>query len=351
MKKIKEKRTVVHGVFKKKTPSWSNRTLKADSNWEYADAKIEKSGCINCISTPCMVYNQDEQICGFTEMPSSYLKSVCISGAISFSEISNFPEISPKKCISCGLCAIRCNFSAIYFENGEFNLRISESINIEYRTDHLPNIIREQELVYTTENTKNQYSIIEKELIDEFHDKSSNYLKRNNGSENELIKNFLLNLGIKVKSRAIGNNDIRTDLFGLNDEFCVLCEVDTTSNDQLDLTRAILDDVAVFCSRYNVQFENIIPIIVIDKFPNKRSDFYEVLSDIENITGLRVCVLSLHLLFILNILNYKMKSNELKALFKVKKGCESIMDDALTLIPNLNYLDPYFDSDFYYSTK
>ncbi len=33
----------------------------------------------------------------------------------------------------------------------------------------------------------------------------------------------------------------------------------------------------VFCSRYNVKFENVIPIIVIDKFPNKRSDFYEVL--------------------------------------------------------------------------
>lgn len=351
MKKIKEKRDIYRGVFKKNSPVGVYRNFKSDSNWQYEDGNIEKSGCVNCFSTPCMVYSDIEINAGFNEMPSGYLKTVCISGAITFSDITNFPAITPQKCISCGLCASRCDYSAIYFNHGSFELRVSESSNLEYRSDHSIQILKEQDIYYNSLNKLSDVKPLEKSLIDEFHDKSNSYLKRNNGAENDLVKNLFLNLGVKIKSRAIGNNDIRTDLFGLSDQFCILCEVDTTSNDQLDLTRAILDDVAVFCSRYNVKFENVIPIIVIDKFPNKRSDFYEVLYDIEKITGLRVSVLTLHFLFILNIFNYKLDIEVIKTMFKVKKGCESIADDALSIMPDLNNLDPYFETDFYLSTK
>lgn len=351
MKKIKEKRDISRGVFKRNSPVAIYRNFKSDSYWQYEEGEIEKSGCVNCLSTPCMVYSDVEINAGFNEMPSGYLKSVCISGAITLSESTNFPAITSQKCISCGLCATRCNYSAIYYNNGSFELRVSESSNLEYRIDHTIQILKEQEMYYNSSNKISDVKSLDKSLIDKFHEKSNSYLKRNNGAENDLVKNLLLNLGVKTKSRAIGNNDIRTDLFGVNDEFCILCEVDTTSNDQLDLTRAILDDVAVFCSRYNVKFENVIPIIVIDKFPNKRSDFYEVLSDIEKITGLRVSVLTLHFLFVLNIFNYKLETEIIKTMFKVKKGCESIADDALSLVPDLINLDPYFETDFYLSTK
>jgi Fe-S-cluster-containing hydrogenase component 2 len=351
MKRIKESNTRKVGFFSKDIPDSSYRSLDSSSFWEYANGKKEESGCVNCLDIPCREYSEKEIDCGFNEMPSNNSKYVCASEAIKIAPDGHSPFIDEEKCISCGLCASRCKYSAIFFESNSFRIRKSESSNITYRSDYTESQYIAREEAFPYNKVKQVFQKLNRLMLESFHDKTSIHFKRNNGAENEFAKNMLLSIGIKTKSRAIGNNDIRTDLFGENDIFCVLCEVDTTSIDQLDLTRAILDDIAIFSSRYGVDKAKIIPLLIIDRFPNKRSDFYEVLNDIEKITKIKVGVISLHFIFVLSLLGFKLNPTDIISLFKVRKGCESIVDDALSVISELNQIDPFFDSDFYFATK
>jgi len=351
MKRIKEYKTPKLGFFNKEIPKTSFRSLESNSHWEYSNGDIEASGCINCIDLPCSVYSEKELLCGFSEMPSSNLKNVCTSEAIQLSKEDLTPYIDEDKCVSCGLCAARCKYSAIFYESNSFKIRKSESPNISYKVTYSESqyIAREAEFSYN--KVKRVSNKLNPQLIQSFHDKTSYYFKKNNGSENEIARNLLLSLGLVTKSRAVGNNDMRTDLFGKNDIFCLLCEVDTTSIDQLDLTRAILDDIAIFSSRYGIDKSMITPVIIIDRFPNKRSDFYEVLNDIEKVTNIKVSVLTLHFIFILSLLEKKLSPIYFNGLFKVKKGSESIADDAMSIIPQINQIDPFFETDFYFAIK
>lgn len=351
MKRIKEYKTPKLGFFDKEIPKASYRSLDSDSYWEYSNGATEDSGCINCIDLPCRVYAENELHCGFNEMPSSNLKNVCASEAIQISKEDLTPYIDEEKCVSCGLCATRCKYSAIFYESNSFKIRKSVSPNVLYQVNYSQSQYMAREKEFSYKKVKHINNKLNPKMIQSFHNKTNYYFKKNNGAENEIAKNLLLSLGIVTKSRAVGNNDVRTDLFGNNDVFCLLCEVDTTSLDQLDLTRAILDDIAIFSSRFGVDKSRIVPVIIIDRFPNKRSDFYEVLNDIENVTKIKVSVLTLHFVFVLSLLGYKLKPIDLKGLFKVKKGSESIADDAISIIPQINEMDPFFDSDFYFAVK
>lgn len=351
MKRIKEYKTPKLGFFSKEIPKTSYRSLESNSYWEYSNGETEDSGCINCIDLPCRIYTEKELDCGFNEMPSSSSKYVCASEAIQISKEHQTPYIDEEKCISCGLCAMRCKYSAIFYESNSFKIRKSESPNISYHVNYSESQYIAREEGFSYNKVKHVTDKLNPIMIQSFHDKTNLYFKKNNGAENEIARNLLLSLGLITKSRAIGNNDIRTDLYGKNDIFCLLCEVDTTSLDQLDLTRAILDDIAIFSSRYGVEKSMIVPVIIIDRFPNKRSDFYEVLNDIENITKIKVSVLTLHFIFVLSLLGHKLNPIDFKGLFKVKKGCESISDDAMSILPQINQVDPFFESDFYYAVK
>jgi hypothetical protein len=55
----------------------------------------------------------------------------------------------------------------------------------------------------------------------------------------------------------------------------------------LESPRALLEDVAVLHSRYGYAVDGIDPVSIILSFPNVRSDYYQVIRDIEKVLGLR----------------------------------------------------------------
>jgi hypothetical protein len=55
----------------------------------------------------------------------------------------------------------------------------------------------------------------------------------------------------------------------------------------LDSPRALLEDVAVLHSRYGYAVDGIDPVSIILSLPNVRSEYYQVIRDIEKVLGLR----------------------------------------------------------------
>jgi len=55
----------------------------------------------------------------------------------------------------------------------------------------------------------------------------------------------------------------------------------------LDSPRALLEDVAVLHSRYGYAVDGIDPVSIILSLPNARSEYYQVIRDIEKVLGIR----------------------------------------------------------------
>ncbi|RYE55129.1 MAG: hypothetical protein EOP48_10850 [Sphingobacteriales bacterium] len=174
--------------------------------------------------------------------------------------------------------------------------------------------------------------------------------KRNPGLENLLVRNLLNNLGFKSKVRAIGNNDIRVDLVAQKDDKVLLAEIDL-GNDTLDLPRAILDDVAVLHSRYGIKKDSLLPIIVMSTFANKRSDFYEVLADIEKITTIKIRTLSVQFLIMMSLFRRQLDLKDVTNKFFVNHKNPSIRTDAIACFEQLEQIDPFINKSYYSASK
>lgn len=339
------------GFFTPELPSKLVIDHTNGSFWEYEEHLSIKASCISCINLPCKKYNENElHLEEFKTMPSNGNLNVCPSEAIEIS--NNKPIINSSKCISCGICIQRCLYKAIsiskdnlteicHIESEKIQFKqINDSEEYYLQNDKIESIIKEDRSVY---NLNNYISNIDKNII--------SFIKRNNNYENTIIRNILLNIGLKTNTRAIGNNSIRIDLWGKQNGYYLICEIDIGGLDLLDLTRAILDDIAILHSRLNIPKDKIIPIIIIDKFPNKRSDYYEVIKDIEDITGIKIMTITLHFLLVMQWLNLKFNLEENKDKFIVKKNNESITKDCLSIIPYLDKIDPAFYTEYYSAIK
>jgi hypothetical protein len=171
-----------------------------------------------------------------------------------------------------------------------------------------------------------------------------------NGLENAFVRNLLLNLGIPNKSRVVGNNEIRFDLIGKWGDDIFVAEVGLSGTDILEEPRAILDDMAVLNARYHIAPNTIVPVIVTLEFPNKRSDVYEVFSDIKNILDVQILTISVHVMIILHLLRRKADPALLRHMY-VDRTNTSTSKAALVLIPELMEVDPYFDQVYYQAVK
>lgn len=65
-----------------------------------------------------------------------------------------------------------------------------------------------------------------------------------------------------------------------------VAEIETGAG-ALESPRALLEDVAVLHSRYGYAVSEIDPVSILLSFPNTRSDYYQVIRDIEKVLGLR----------------------------------------------------------------
>lgn len=108
----------------------------------------------------------------------------------------------------------------------------------------------------------------------------------------DLIKTVLLNMGFDCRFARVGNNNERFDLLIKKEGQIGIVEIEIPSIEMLETPRNLLDDIAVGVNRRGMKLETIQPIVICWTYPNKRTDYWNVISDIYNVLGIKIKTIS-----------------------------------------------------------
>lgn len=111
----------------------------------------------------------------------------------------------------------------------------------------------------------------------------------------KLIENLLGKLNVSIKYPRKGDNNTRYDarIFLENEVTEGVVEIEVPSTAMLDAPRNLLDDIAVICNREKKIKENLIPIVICWTYPNKRTDYWNVVEDINKVLNLKLKTISI----------------------------------------------------------
>ena len=101
------------------------------------------------------------------------------------------------------------------------------------------------------------------------------------------IRNLLIECGIMCRIRRPGDTNVRMDgVLATAEGRLGVLEIEL-GNAVLESPRELLEDVAVLRGRYGIEVGNVDPVSVVTRLPNARSEYFRVMSDIENVLNLR----------------------------------------------------------------
>jgi Fe-S-cluster-containing hydrogenase component 2 len=261
--------------------------------------------CLHCPDTPCMILREGEaDSTSLVSFPAEKTPQLCAAGAMSIKLDEGVPQIDHERCIGCGICASRCPAGAIFLsaEKGA-DVLPHHSITPAFRAGQGPDDPAFQETFTALANAEHVGVLAEES--DDLVDRTSEKIKlarRNMGDRFPVhhTRNLFIALGQGASMRRKGNNHMRMDLLlGPPGIERGVVEVEFGQQAALDAPRDILDALAVLQSRYKWPLDTIVPILVTDELPNKRSGFWEVIRDIRDITGVRIATattLALHMM-------------------------------------------------------
>lgn len=319
----------------------------------FNDGTLAEGVCIGCELKPCLSYTKEEiDIKVIDGMPYNNDRRVCPSNAIKENEKGKV-DIEASLCINCGICFSKCFTGGIYF-NPDI-----EAFDVNHTTDDSFKIVDslKDPLVEHTKreftNNLNTFSVnnistgFANNLVSKFKSLNSGF----RDLELILVRNLLLEVGITNKVSATGNNDLRLDFIGVKSDKFLPGESELLGSDILGLPRRILEGVTWMHSRKKILVEDQIPCVVILEFPRKRSDFYEVISDIENVTDVKIKTLSIYFLSIINLFQIKLSVNDLNDNFSINKENQDYGVYFKAFINNIEKIDENYGSELYTFSK
>ena len=319
----------------------------------FTDGSFTEGLCISCELKPCLNYTKEEiDVQVIDGMPYNNDKRVCPSNAITENGEGKI-NINSDLCINCGVCFSKCSTAGIFY-----NIE-TEAFDVNHNFDDsfkIVNSIKDPLVKHTDKEFKDNVSTIDIENISKgFANNFVSKFKLLNAGfadlELILVRNLLLEVGINNKVSAKGNNDLRLDFIGSHSGKFLPGESELLGSDILGLPRRILEGVTWMHSRKKVLVKNQIPCVVILEFPRKRSDFYEVISDIENVTGVKIKTLSIYFLSIINLFRIKLSANDLNDNFSINKENQDYGTYFKTFINNIEIIDENYGSELYRFSK
>lgn len=267
------------------------------------------SVCLDCPDTPCMKLSRQEAvhevIPGF---PSDDLLLVCPTNALDIDD-NGHVVIDNDLCILCGACTTRCPVGAIYYDD-EFGFIINREISDKYHSCSQP----APEFITWRTNTFRSCEIegtfiIESDIIIGDYSERFIRIKPSLGDKfpNILARNLLLAHGIKAAMTRRGNNFMRMDIvFATGSGSKGVAEVEFGQSANLDAPRDLLDSMSVVVSRYQWTLDSVIPLVITDELPNRRSEYWAIMQDIRNVTGVEGYTITVFLLSVLLWNNIKL---------------------------------------------
>ncbi|MBZ0266699.1 4Fe-4S binding protein [bacterium] len=180
-------------------------------------------------------------------------------------------------CIGCGLCIVRCPYGAIY--GGEDGRAVIEASDPDGLTVHRPS-----QCSHPQPTRVGRIASLQTESARNLPTSLSTLgdLERA-----QLMRNLFVATGIRCRTRRRGDTNIRMDgVIAMNNGRIGVLEIELTSS-VLDSPRALLEDVAVLHGRYGIDVSAIDPVSVIMSLPNERSEYFQVIADIEKVLDIR----------------------------------------------------------------
>ena len=265
----------------------------------FSDGTCDVLACMNCKNPSCMQFSKGEIDCiELASFPSDKNSNVCPVEAITWNAEKNIPEINADKCICCGICLRRCPVGAIYYDG-------IMKVNTCYGS-------KQSQMSLTKEVIKNHNEQIEQldsverlgVPIIENDDILTNIYQKlfriNHNLHNIIVRNLLIALGCNCSIRRIGDVYTRMDAFySTKDDIHGAVEVEF-GRETLDASRAILDDIAVLYTRYNIPKDDNSPLVVCLQLPNARQGYWQVVKDVKTVEDIVINTVTIGSLIILN---------------------------------------------------
>ena len=116
----------------------------------------------------------------------------------------------------------------------------------------------------------------------------------------QLARNLMIAAGVPWANRRRGDTSFRIDsVFHLGGDKLGIAEAEYTYEGLISAPRCLLDDCAIASARLGTPLDAVLPIVVCVRLPNARSEYYDVVYDINRVLGLRICTLTLGLLLLI----------------------------------------------------
>lgn len=235
--------------------------------------------CLGCGNAPCME-KDDSELALFGALdafPGNPSRDVCPTGAIRWNGDNSAAVVVANDCMGCGLCISRCPYGAISLADGQ-TARVETTdpdklVSMGQASGKHPEVRRSGRISRLDAPAASNLPASVTELVD--------------SRTTLLVRNLLNEVGLNARTRRPGDTNMRIDAVGFSRrERPFVAEIETGA-DVLESPRALLEDVAVLHSRYGYAVDGIDPISIILSFPNIRSEYYQVIRDIEKVLGLR----------------------------------------------------------------
>lgn len=246
--------------------------------------------CLRCPLPRCQFYAPYELVNDyFREFPADTSAKVCPTDALQPDANTGVPVVVLDRCICCGLCVARCPVNAVTLSKegaqvndseNEFFLMTGSPVN-----GALVKTVTEQ---YQSAPIAGQ--IADAEFLAHVYGRiidaaARSYLR----VPTLLVRNLMLMLDVPFHIRRLGDTNMRIDsVFRSYNDRLGVAEIEYSDGAILDAPRDILDDCAVLHARYRIPVDTIDPLVVSLRFPNKRSEYWQVIKDISSILGVRI---------------------------------------------------------------
>jgi len=269
----------------------------------FSDGGRSVGSCIHCLNPRCMEYSKEElKLEKFTDFPADQNLDVCPTRAIIWPFDSETPLINSEDCIMCGLCVSRCPVSAIHLDPQKGAI-INDMPNKYFiLTDKTISESNFNKNFKISSSCKTQGSIIIEtdQIINDVFERIS----RLGPTQilqfpNHLARNLFIELNNKASMRRLGDTNIRMDMV-LESSGSNIGTIEVEFGQGiLDAPRNILDNIAVMSTRYGFNKNKIIPLIVSFSLPNQRSEYWQVIKDINTVLKIYIGSITIGALIIL----------------------------------------------------